>query len=227
MRMPAFEGPCRHPAMLAIALLAISVASVSAQQQRPAQLATPSTAQHPTEAQPQPVPQTDTPGPQAARDIQPRNPRCIPITDAAATPISAKQEVCVTAHIYEVVELADGTRFLDVCPPEVKDENCRFLLMSIREDRETVGDLSRYRDQDVTVRGRLLAMHGRMGMVISHKRQFSGGPEKFKPNPRLLNGFSAQSGRMPVRDPNLAPSGHHRSFMNTSEKEVNLAKEKP
>jgi hypothetical protein len=57
-----------------------------------------------------------------------------------------------------------------------------------------------------------------MGIVISHIRQFSGGPEKFRPNPKLLSGFNAQSDRMPVHDPNLRPSGHHRTFMNTEDK---------
>jgi hypothetical protein len=62
-------------------------------------------------------------------------------------------------------------------------------------------------------------MHGRMGMVISHMRQFSGGPEKFRPNPRLLKGFNGQSDRMPVHDPNLSSTGHHRSFMDTHKQE--------
>jgi hypothetical protein len=59
-----------------------------------------------------------------------------------------------------------------------------------------------------------------MGIQISHIRQFSGGPEKFRPNPKLLRDFNGQSDRMPVRDPNLAPSGRHRSFMNSSDKET-------
>ncbi len=27
------------------------------------------------------------------------------------------KDVCITAHVYDVVELADGTRFLDICTP--------------------------------------------------------------------------------------------------------------
>ena len=124
--------------------------------------------------------------------------------DAGRTP---NKDVCVSAHVFEVVELADGTRFLDICPADVPDDACRFTLLSLPGDREDVGDLRRYRDQNVTVRGIVRATHGRMGIVISHVRQFSGGPEKFRPNPKLLKNFNGQSDRMPVRDPNLAPTG--------------------
>ena len=137
--------------------------------------------------------------------------------DAGRTP---NKDVCVSAHVFEVVELADGTRFLDVCPADMPDDACRFTLLSLPGDREDVGDLRRYRDQNVTVRGIVRATHGRMGIVISHVRQFSGGPEKFRPNPKLLRNFNGQSDRMPVRDPNLAPSGRHRGFMNSNDKEA-------
>jgi hypothetical protein len=143
---------------------------------------------------------------------------CVPVSDAAQA-TNQNKDICVSAHVFAVVELADGTRFLDVCPADLPDEQCRFTLVSLRGDRDDVGDLRKYRDQEVEVRGIVRATHGRMGMVISHVRQFSGGPEKFKPNPKLLRDFNGQSDRMPVRDPNLASSGRHRSFMNTSEKE--------
>jgi hypothetical protein len=130
----------------------------------------------------------------------------------------AYQDLCVEAHVYDVIELADGTRFLDVCPPEIKDDQCRFTLLSLAADREEIGDLRKYRDQDVVVRGIVRSTHGRMGIVISNLRQFHGGPEKFRPNPRLLHGFDAESSRRPIRDPNLVSSGRHRSFMNTQDK---------
>jgi hypothetical protein len=129
------------------------------------------------------------------------------------------KDICVAAHVFSVVELNDGTRFLDVCPADLSDDQCHFTLVSMRADRDDVGDLRKYRDQDVALRGVVRVTHGRMGIVISHARQFSGGPEKFRPNPRLLRDFNGQSDRMPVRDPNLASSGRHRSFMNSSEKE--------
>ncbi len=49
------------------------------------------------------------------------------------------QDVCIRAHVYEVIELADGTRFLDVCSPETSDAACHFTIVSLREDRKEVG----------------------------------------------------------------------------------------
>jgi hypothetical protein len=153
---------------------------------------------------------------------------CLPAAEAASEPNqNINKDICVSAHIYDIVELADGTRFLDVCPADLPDEQCHFTLLSLRADRDAVGDLRRYRDQNIEVRGTIRSMHGRMGIVISHVRQFSGGPEKFRPNPRLLRDFNGQSDRMPVRDPNLAPSGHHRSFMNTRDQEPLPTAKKP
>lgn len=125
------------------------------------------------------------------------------------------KDVCVTAHVYDVVELPDGTRFLDVCTPETPDEKCRFTIVSLWEDRDEVGVLSRYRNMDVRVRGIVRPMHGRAGMVVSHARQFYGGPPKFRPNPKLARGFSADQRRPAISDPNLRSQGGHRAFMNT------------
>jgi hypothetical protein len=167
-------------------------------------------------------------------------PPCAPLADAIASPLAnpglerqtvpfqvnlqgnfqVNKDVCVSAHVYDIVEVADGTRFLDVCPAEIPDDQCRFTIVSLPSDRGDVGDLRRYRDQNIQLRGTLRVMHGRMGIIISHARQFNGGPEKFKPNPRLLRDFNGQSDRMPVRDPNLSSAGHHRSFMNRQDKEA-------
>jgi hypothetical protein len=144
---------------------------------------------------------------------------CLAVDDAAQ-PANANQDRCVHAHVYDVVELSDGTRFLDVCPPDIKDDQCRFTLLSLPADRGEMGDLRKYRDQDVVVRGIVRSTHGRMGIVLSNLRQFHGGPEKFRPNPRLLRGFDAESSRRPIRDPNLSSSGRHRAFMNSHEQEV-------
>ena len=128
------------------------------------------------------------------------------------------KDVCVSAHIYDVVELPDGTRFLDVCTPETPDEKCRFTIVSRGEDSKEVGELRKYRDMNVQVRGIVRPMHGRAGMVLSHARQFYGGPPKFKPNPRLARGFNAEQGRPPLYDPNLRSQGGRRAFMNTRDK---------
>jgi hypothetical protein len=138
--------------------------------------------------------------------------------DQAAQMVS--KDVCVSAHVYDVVELPDGTRFLDVCSPQTTDEKCRFTVVSMWEDREEVGELRKYRDMDVQIRGMVRPMHGRAGMVLSHARQFNGGPPKFKPNPMLAHGFNAQQGRPPVSDPNLRSQGGRRAFMNSKDQET-------
>ena len=134
------------------------------------------------------------------------------------------RDVCITAHIYDVVELPDGTRFLDVCTPQTPDEQCRFTIVSLWEDREDVGELRKYRDTDVQVRGIVRPMHGRAGMVVSHARQFYGGPPKFKPNPKLARGFTADESRAPIHDPNLRSQGGGRAFMNSRDRETLPAK---
>ncbi len=134
------------------------------------------------------------------------------------------KDVCVTAHIYNVVELPDGTRYLDVCSPDTPDAECRFTIINPWEDREDVGDLRKFRDMDVHVRGIVKPMHGRAGLVLNHVRQFYGGPPKFAPNPRLLHGFAGDQERPPVSDPNLRSSGGHRSFMSGRQQESIPAK---
>jgi hypothetical protein len=134
------------------------------------------------------------------------------------------KEVCVSAHIYDVVELPDGTRFLDVCTPQTPDEKCRFTIVSLWEDREDVGELRKFRDADVHIRGMVRPMHGRAGMVLSHARQFYGGPPKFKPNSKLAHGFNGEQSRPPLYDPNLRQQGGRRAFMNTREKQTLPAK---
>ena len=142
---------------------------------------------------------------------------CVAVEDASQL---VNKDVCVSAHIYDVVQLPDGTRFLDVCTPDTPDDKCRFTILSLWEDREQVGELRKYRDMDVHIRGIVQPMHGRAGMVLSHARQFYGGPPKFRPNPKLVRGFSADQGRPAVNDPNLRSQGGRRAFMNTREQET-------
>jgi hypothetical protein len=146
------------------------------------------------------------------------HPKTCVSTDQAAK--LSNKDVCVDVHVYDVVELADGTRFLDVCAPDTPDEKCSFTIVSLREDRADVGELRKFRDADVHVRGLVQPMHGRSGMVLSHQRQFNGGPPKFKPNPKLLRGFSGEQAKPPIADPNLRPQGGHRTFMNTRDQET-------
>ena len=146
------------------------------------------------------------------------HPKSCITTDEATKQV--KKDVCINVHIYDVVELPDGTRFMDVCAPDTPDEKCSFTIVSLREDREDVGELRKYRDADVHVRGIVQSMHGRDGMVLSHARQFNGGPPKFKPNPKLLRGFSGEQEKPPIADPNLRPHGGHRAFMNLKDQET-------
>ena len=63
------------------------------------------------------------------------------------------KDICITAHVYEIVQLPDGTRFLDVCPPETLDAQCQFTIVSLRQGRGDVGELNKYREMNVTSEG--------------------------------------------------------------------------
>ena len=158
----------------------------------------------------------------ASLSAQAAKPRpCIPIEDA---PQNLNKDICITAHVYDVVELPDGTRFLDVCTPQTPDDACRFTIVSLWEDHTEVGDLKNYRDMNIQVRGIVQSLHGRAGLVLSHSRQFNGGPPKFRPNPLLARGFNASQSRPPVNDPSLHSHAAARSFMNTRDQEPRPSK---
>src|SRR6266567_2494835 len=105
-------------------------------------------------------------------------------------------------------------------PCVTPDERCRFTIVSFWDDRDEVGELRKYRDMNVQVRGIVRPMHGRAGMVLSHARQFYGGPPKFKPNPKLARGFGGEQEHPPIADPNLRSQGRGRVFMNTRDREA-------
>ncbi len=135
------------------------------------------------------------------------------VTAEQATHMTNK-DVCVTAHVYDVVQLPDGTRYLDVCRPDTPDERCRFTIISPWEDRDEVGALEKYRDTDVRIRGVVQPIRNRYALVLSHVRQFYGGPPKFRPNPRLLHGFNGEQATPPIRDPNLHSGQAHSGYGN-------------
>jgi len=137
---------------------------------------------------------------------------CVPVAQASQF---LNKDICIEAHIYDIVELPDGTRFLDVCPPDTPDASCRFTIESLQVDQATVGELRHFRGANVRIRGLIRPMHGRVGMMLSHARQFRGGPPKFRPNPMLARGFDAEQERPPLHDPNLRMQGGRRAFMNT------------
>jgi hypothetical protein len=113
----------------------------------------------------------------------------------------AEKDVCVAAHVYDVVETSGGVRFLDMCSPDVPDTACRFTVMSLPEDQKEVGALEGYRGRDVRVRGVVHVARGQATILLSHARQFQDGAEKFRPNPALLGGFDAGSAKTAFRDP--------------------------
>ncbi|MDI3253242.1 MAG: hypothetical protein QJR10_00435 [Bacillota bacterium] len=128
----------------------------------------------------------------------------------------ANQDVCIQAHVYDVVEMADGTRFLDVCRPELPDGSCRFTILSRKRDRKQVGDLEGYRGQDITIRGTVHASESQGVLLLNDARQFHGGKERFEPNPALLHGFSAENGGPAFSDPATRGGGRRRSVFKTA-----------
>lgn len=147
-----------------------------------------------------------------------------PCVTAATAAQRLHKDLCVSVHIYDVVELPDGTRFLDVCSPQTPDEKCRFTIVVLPADLATVGALSRYRDKDVQIRGIVRSAHGFAWMQLSDARQFHGGRPKFTPNSRLARGFNAGQDRPPLYDPNLRHHGGRRAYMNTRDQETLPAK---
>ena len=123
---------------------------------------------------------------------------CYSVDEATA---HINKDVCIAAHVYDVVQIADGTRFLDVCRTGTSDASCHFTILSPKLDRKDVGDLEQYRNVDVQVRGIVRPVGARAEIILSDARQFHGGAEKFRPNPELMKGFSAGDGKPPVADP--------------------------
>lgn len=146
---------------------------------------------------------------------------CVSVEKAEQT---IDKDICVAAHVYEIVERPDGTRFLDVCPPATPDAACRFTVISFAQDKKGVGELGKYRGKDVRIRGTVQTAHGRAVMVLSRARQFNGGPPAFRPNPLLLHGFSADQSRPPEGDPNLRSYGRSRTYTNSRDQETRPAK---
>ena len=115
------------------------------------------------------------------------------ISPAAALQHAGK-DVCVSAHIYRVVDDAAGVRFLDVCSPETSDADCHFFILSFSRDEKSVGDVDSLVNQTIQIRGTIRTIQGRAEIVLNTKDQLHGGKEKFHPNPRLVKSFSAENG---------------------------------
>lgn len=137
---------------------------------------------------------------------------CHPPSEAARY---SGKDICVAAHVYDIAQLRDGTRFLDTCTPETSDADCRFTIASLPEDTRDVGDLRALRGKDIELRGTVHSVNDRSLMYLSSARQLHGGAEKFHPNPTLLAGFGADQGKAPVHDPSLSGSHHFSVFRAT------------
>jgi hypothetical protein len=104
------------------------------------------------------------------------------------------KNICITAHIYRVVDATDGIHFIDVCSPETADADCHFFILSLGRDERSVGDLQSLVNRTIQIRGTVHTIQGRAEIVFSSQQQLHGGKEKFHPNPRLVKGFSAENG---------------------------------
>jgi hypothetical protein len=137
---------------------------------------------------------------------------CHPAAEAARY---TGKDVCIAAHVYDIAQLRDGTRFLDTCSPETSDADCRFTIASLPQDRRDAGDFESLRGKDIELRGTVHSLNQRSLIYLSSARQLHGGAEKFRPNPALLSGFSAEQGRAPVHDPALSGNRHFSVFRAT------------
>lgn len=137
--------------------------------------------------------------------------RCYTPATAARHP---HRRLCVKAHVYQEIQLDDGTRILDLCSPRTAAADCRFALVSLDRNRPKVGNLLQFVGKEVEAHGKVVPVRGRAEILLSSAKQLHiAAPEhhrkeearvhhgKFHPNPELLKGFNATQSRMPVADP--------------------------
>ena len=77
------------------------------------------------------------------------------------------KDVCLRAHVYDVQETDTGTRYLDVCAPQVKDDECKFYIVSFQRDEKHVGNLEPLRNADIQISGTVREYHGRAEIVLN------------------------------------------------------------
>ena len=132
-------------------------------------------------------------------------PACTALDDGQLRP---SHDACVAAHVYNVVTVENGTRFLDLCSPETADAGCRFSIVSYSADRTSVGNLELLRNTNVEVRGAIQKFGTRYLMVLNDDGQLHHRAPHFRPDPRLLSGFSAADSQ-PQNAPELKVNFHH------------------
>jgi hypothetical protein len=137
---------------------------------------------------------------------------CIAPADALK---HVNKDVCVAAHVYRIVDAANGIHFIDVCSPETSDADCQFFILSLERDKQSVGDLQSLVGQTIQIRGTIHTIQGRAEIVLSSERQLHGGKKPFHPNPQLVKNFSAENGGQAFRARNgsMGQHGVHFSHM--------------
>ncbi len=133
-----------------------------------------------------------------------RTPACLPTENVSLRP---SEDTCLQAHVFDVVTVPGGTRFLDLCSPDTADDACRVSVVSYAGDRKHVGDLETIRGKDISIRGAMQNYNGRYVLILNDERQLHGGAAHFTPDPRLLRRTSAESGE--DRSPELRVNFHH------------------
>jgi len=110
------------------------------------------------------------------------------------TSLHIANDACVSVHVYDVVALRDGTRFLDLCSPDTPDESCPFSVVSYWKDSRRVGDLRPLLGKDISLRGAVRRFGAHYVLILNDQAQLHGGPAHFIPDPRLLGTTSAEDG---------------------------------
>jgi hypothetical protein len=131
-------------------------------------------------------------------------PACSPAEDS----LHASTDACVTGHVFDIVTVAGGTRFLDLCSPDTPDNACHFSIVSYRKDSRQVGNLESLRGKDISIRGALLSHDQRLVLILSDQRQLHGGAPRFTPDARLVHGLSTE-GHDTDQNDELRVNFHH------------------
>jgi hypothetical protein len=131
----------------------------------------------------------------------------VPVCTPAEGKLHPASDACIAGHVFDVVTVEGGTRFLDLCSPETPDEACHISIVSYKKDRPQVGDLEAFRGKDISIRGPLQAFDGRYVLVLNDARQFHGEAARFIPDPRLVHPTSEEDGEADAKE--LRVNFHH------------------
>jgi hypothetical protein len=132
----------------------------------------------------------------------------VPACSSTEATLHASTDACVTGHVFDIVTVEGGTRFLDLCSPDTPDNACHFSIVSYRKDSRKVGDLEQLRGKDIAIRGALLSHDQRLVLVLNDQRQLHGGVPRFTPDARLVHGLSTEGGDT-VENDELRVNFHH------------------